>query len=514
MINLQSTNPTTKYLLGGGGGDDIFVIDSNGLSNPGGTVDLISSQVKLFGGVGNDSVVLDDSDDPSGDFVSIVPTGAESGKIGQGPTDNFFGVGGSVDYDQMAVVGLRTSNLADTVQVAPSTGTLIAVIGNKPTTADPKPHDTLNLDLSGVGMPKLSLIDFGAGELSSLTHASVFYAGIEIIDEATGGNRYDLVVDTNIGNLPGNDGVDDEVVAVSGQLLGRKTLNVRINGAPAFAGYEAAINSLTVIGSTDQDTLRIVETTDGLPSFPGVAIGSHTNAAFPAPGLTPTNVGIHFDGGTGSAIDQFDGILTSPQDAANFQDSVGPLKSGIVNIDGFFAMSYVNLEPILLQGAGGSLLIDATGLFDMTEMTLLILAGGVYKVSGDGGFETTTFSGFDRFFIQPPDGVTLRVIDDTTQNRLEGSFFLPKKTTIHDDLAARAAAFIGTDGSSATAGGNYFESLGNDLLLANPSRNDSDRDAPARGRKTNLRDGKSFSHESDFESEADLVLTIEEDWIS
>ena len=42
-------------------------------------------------------------------------------------------------------------------------------------------------------------------------------------------------------------------------------------------------------------------------------------------------------------------------------------------------------------------------------MTLLDFENGVREVSGDGGFETTTFSGFDNFELQPPPGVELQL---------------------------------------------------------------------------------------------------------
>ncbi|MFH1918660.1 MAG: hypothetical protein ABIP48_02060 [Planctomycetota bacterium] len=413
LISIQATNPGTNMLIGGGAGDDVFLVDSNGQPQ-GGTVDLIQSKVTLIGGLGSDVLTLDDGGDVTGDTVTVTPTGATAGNIGLGASDDFFGAGGSVVYNELSVVALRTSDVAaDIINVAPSPkpwGTQFTIDGNHPTAASAAdPGDRLNFELTGVTSPLVTVLGFGAGVLTSASHAPVGYLDIELIDTLS--PAFDLVLQMNFPALGGNDSSDDTIRATRGALLsGDKTLQLEVNGSPAFVGLEKAINSLTVMGSTDQDTFDIVETVEGLPSFPGTAIGSHTNGAFlakVAAGMTPKNVGIHFNGGTGPAIDQLAGILISPQDAAIFNDLIGPLKSGVVNFDGFLTMSYVNLEPILLQGAGGSLLIDATLLREMTQMTLLDLGGGVYEVSGDGGFETTTFSGFDRWVVRPPDGVRL-----------------------------------------------------------------------------------------------------------
>ena len=165
--------------------------------------------------------------------------------------------------------------------------------------------------------------------------------------------------------------------------------------------------SLEYIGSTDADELAIVETDNGLPGFLSNAPGSHTNAAFLASGLAPTNVGIHFDGGSGPSTDRLDIALIGPHDVAYFSDTIGVANSGLVNVDHAFTLSFEDLTPLSLNGAGGEFLVDATLLESMTTMTLSFLGGGVRQVSGDGDFETAVFSGFDRWTICPPEGVRL-----------------------------------------------------------------------------------------------------------
>ncbi|MBI3465468.1 MAG: CSLREA domain-containing protein [Planctomycetes bacterium] len=420
-MNIQSTNPGTQYLIGGGGGNDFFLIDSNG-PVLGGHVDSIASQVTLVGGLGTNVATFNDTSDPGGDVVTVTATGPLSGQVGAGPSDSFFG-GGTVLYQGINGVFLATSDLAaDVVNLTPAQGspaTVFVINGQSPTFADPPPGDRLNLNLAGVTFPKLTVDGFASGDLTSGSHGLVSYQNIELVAESSGGVRFDLVVDMNAAALGGNDSAADAIEAFRGIVGTQKTLNLQVNGQLAFTAVESAINSLHVIGSGDDDTFLVVETAEGLPTLPGdlapppVTDPGHTNSDFLGKGLMPQNISIHFDGGPGN--DKLDGILISPQDAYKFDDSgmipgVTP-NSGVIHVFGAFSMSYEDITPVRFQGAGGTLTVSATLLTGMTEMTLLDLGGGVFEISGDGGFETTTFSGFDAFFVRLPDGVPLRIGD-------------------------------------------------------------------------------------------------------
>jgi len=410
-LNLRSTNAGTRMLIGGGAGNDAFSIDSNGSGVAGGTVDLILSEVDLFGGPGVNTLTLDDSGDATGDQASIRPAQPATGTIGDGVGDDLFGAGGVVKYTDFGAVALSLSELgADTVNVAPAPtpgGTLIGVLDANSTTS---PVDLLNLDLTGTTSPTIQVVDENTGILTSGAHASVVFRRMEMINEVSG-SLYDLLVDMNFGVLPGNDGTGDVVQATRNQFNGNKTLNLRVNGAPLFAGFEGPINSMTLIGSTDDDTFSIHETIDGLPHIQGMAPNGHTNATFMGAGLTPLNVGIHYDGGPGPAVDQFDLQLSSPLNVGVFQDLIGAPNSGVVNVDGEFTMSYESQTPIQLQGAGGSLVIDATLVTNLTQLLHRNFDSGSGEVSGDGGFETTTYSGFDDFLLVPPRRAIVAVSD-------------------------------------------------------------------------------------------------------
>jgi len=405
-VELRSTNPSTKMLIGTGAGDDVIWVDSNGQAT-GGDVELIRSQVEFIGGAGNNALAVDDSDDPTGDTVSVTPKGSVAGLIGQGPSDDFFGTGGGIEYEQIGILSIQTSaSAADSINItpAPAGGTMIGIDGNDPIQST---GDTLNLDLDGTGSPSVSVLDKNCGMLTSSTHADVLYREIETIHEVSGSD-FDLLLDMNVPPLGGNDGISDTVLAEIHRQDEVRMLNLLVNDAVVFTGDESAVNSLTVIGSSDDDTLRIAETEEGLPILRGDAPLGHTNQSFADSGRTPTNVSIHYRGGPGAAIDRYDVMLAGPHDVAVFQDLIAALKSGVVNVDGAFTLSYESLTPIKIQGAGGTLMVDATLLSDTTEMLQTNRGGGTYEITGDGGFETTTLSGFDDLVVIPPAEVSLR----------------------------------------------------------------------------------------------------------
>ena len=404
-ILVQSTASGTDMLIGGGGGTDVFRVDSNGLV-PGGIVNGITSNVELIGGSGPNALVLDDSDESVNTTVTVTPTGDTEGTIGQGVTDNYFGTGGNISYQQMDTVSVHTGTGSDLVNAAPGpgpSGTIFAVDGGAPTSSSGT--DELVFDLGGVSGPQLSVTDFNAGQLTSSSHRPVSYRNIELIDDFSG-TLIDLLVDmSTAAPLGGGDAFLDQIEATSGQFAGMKTLDLTINGQQAFSGIESTLNSLTVLGSGDPDTLAIVETPDGLPRFMGAAPAAHTNPDFQASGKAPQTVGIQFDGGAGPATDRIDIVLSSSQNPTVFQDHLGVPNSGVINLDGHFSVGYESLSPIQVQGAGGTLDIEASSLSQMTEMSLLGYGINAGQISGDGGFEKTSFSGFDETNIFPPDHI-------------------------------------------------------------------------------------------------------------
>ena len=73
-------------------------------------------------------------------------------------------------------------------------------------------------------------------------------------------------------------------------------------------------------------------------------------------------------------------------------------------------MSFANLAPLNLSGAGGSLMVDATSTPATSNLTFsddLAPADGWSQVAGDGGFETTRFRGYTQLFVVGGDGSEL-----------------------------------------------------------------------------------------------------------
>jgi len=70
-------------------------------------------------------------------------------------------------------------------------------------------------------------------------------------------------------------------------------------------------------------------------------------------------------------------------------------------------MSFANVSPMNLNGAGGQLLLDATSTPATSSLTLGddgLAADGWSQVAGDGGFETTRFRGFSQLLLVGGDG--------------------------------------------------------------------------------------------------------------
>jgi len=144
----------------------------------------------------------------------------------------------------------------------------------------------------------------------------VTYGDIETINTNPAAS-YNLVLDMKVAGYTGgqNDTIKTSLDGTTGDLvLVRKR-------AEKFRGSPSTINSLTVIGSDDNETLQVDETAAGLPTFHGTApaidntgisggtsAGSHFNATTAALihdanttlNITVSNVTIHFAGGSGN----------------------------------------------------------------------------------------------------------------------------------------------------------------------------------------------------------------------
>lgn len=196
--------------------------------------------------------------------------------------------------------------------------------------------------------------------------------------------------------------------------------------------------TLNVNGNTGDDVLQIVESTGNpLPSLTGDSTsaglnrGAHSNAAFnnnvTAGSIsgTDTNIGTHFEAGTGTDSIEFTYALAAYTVSYFSDDDAEPASdpnSGVVNVQGQMTLSFDGLAPMSHTSliTGGTLVVDATSTAATTFLTVNDTGGaadGTNIVTGDGGFEDTTFTGFANLIVRSGTGnetVTLIGADGAT----------------------------------------------------------------------------------------------------
>ena len=296
------------------------------------------------------------------------------------PTGETLSVFGSVISTTGA--NLTGGNDNDTFNVArPDHAAASSVSGEDPFAVPV--GDTLNLDITGATSPTLSRRRHRRRQLVALAIAR---ASRTPASKRSTRRAVSRTTSSSTCNWLGfQDGVADEIF-VRMDATGTDLL-IDVNGTPVFQGLASTINSLTVIGCSDDDRLRIDETAGGLPQFLGqtpavnnVGIGGGTaNPSHLGPSAdqiletlfaagTPwdaSDVTIHFDGRTG--VDSIDLNLITFHATAYTSDTLDGANSGNLGTAGLgvdFLMSFANLAPLNLSGAGGLLLIDATGTPD------------------------------------------------------------------------------------------------------------------------------------------------------
>lgn len=345
---------------------------------------------------------------------------------------------GDVDAP-LAMFSGSADTLGDSFNVRPDQDvghvlTPIQVFGLAPN-ANPN-GDTLTLNITALGTPTLTL---GPGNRNGAFSFGAMAAGVQYNNIENVGTSpaqpFHVVLDMKFSGF--ENGADDTIIA---QLnAAGDTLSLDVNGGNVFAGPDNIIQSLTIIGSADNDTLQINETAGGLPRFAGaaptvnntgigggVSAGSHLGTAADLVLETlqsangpwdATDVTLHFDGagGTDTLAVNFTtanntGYFSDTNDAGNSGNlSAAPGVFPAIGVPGLL-MSFANLEPLVLSGAGGSLLTDASGIAATSSLTLTDI-GTQTRIVGDGGFAPTSFSGYNAVAVIGGDGAeTLNVI--------------------------------------------------------------------------------------------------------
>ena len=160
----------------------------------------------------------------------------------------------------------------DRFAFSPQATSRFFVQGDLPTYSDTgvPPGDRLILDLSDLSAPAYLTLGSSAASgtfnfLSPDTAQPITFQGIE--DVNTQATPYHLILDMTLASF--QDGLADQIdLRLDGPDAG---LQLRINDQLHYVGRNIDLLSLTVLGSADDDTLRIQETEHGLPNFRGMA---------------------------------------------------------------------------------------------------------------------------------------------------------------------------------------------------------------------------------------------------
>ncbi len=239
----------------------------------------------------------------------------------------------------------------------------------------------------------------GAGSFTFGNRKAVVYNSIESVNPT--GATVDLTLDLSFftagaANLitAGLDGTGTNfVVTVSNNGANPMTVD---NEA------QAAINSFTVKGTSSPETLDLVESAAGLPSFPGAATGNgaHSDASMlPAGDLPSGGPAINFAGNGGSDTFQVDLLQSHTVSYFSDNDATG---SGNVAVDGLL-VSIESVHGVTVNGNAGSDALTVLGaatasVFGITPTQVTVngsetaTSAGVARVTVNGGNGSDTFS--------------------------------------------------------------------------------------------------------------------------
>lgn len=274
----------------------------------------------------------------------------------------------------------------DTFTISPSTSAAITVNGNAPTVA---PGDTLNLNLTGVLSPILSLGSPGAGSWSfAPPHQAVVYSSIEDVN-VVGATFYDLILNANLATF-GNTGVADDVtIRRSGpDLIVERTgaLNMPNDPVgPIFQGDMANILSFTYVGSGDNDRVTVSDSggmLDFLASVPGVP--NNPNLAGTAEFLFNGN------GGTDALIYNYTGANAALSYAIGNGSGAAGLEGEVASTSGATTLLSYFQNVELLQATG-------SGATPGTANVIGDSSANVVTISANGGLTNTSIPGYTPF---------------------------------------------------------------------------------------------------------------------
>jgi Ca2+-binding RTX toxin-like protein len=356
--------------------------------------------------------------------------------------------------------------------------------------------EQLDLHLAGLLNPTLEMYADGSGQFTFSNKAAMQLERGDLLN-VTGG-RFDFVLDLRVGRAQVG-GMSD---VTSLNLDANGNLQLTVNGRDVMVSDLSNVGSLTLRGSDANDTLTIGETNGKLLTelggFTDNAEGSHLNAGM-AQYLQSTGrdnlIDIHFDGGAGLDLMRFQ--TATMRHVHYVGDLSAASRSGNVLVsgangtqEGGLLLSFANLEPFELSGAGGIFTADLTGISVAGDLITVEDAVGDYGdgtiyVAGDGfnaitstnvAWETPIVSGFDEIEVIAGDDAQTIVLASLDSASTE------TKVTIRGDDPSGLGTNIGDDTinlETANAGGNpvqvdVFAGGGNDAINVGDTTNSLD----------------------------------------
>jgi len=332
LFDVRGTIPGTPVNLHGEFGDDRVVIDSNG-SGPGGMVDGVDSLVTIDGGVGSNTVVLNDVSDATADTVTIT-----ADRVGAGQSDNFFGATGSLRYEDIDDLTLNMGRPGDSIRIhATAPGTTTTVNGG------------LGNNNFNVFLPD-ELKHFGnvEGIVSHLIlNGFKGFNTVWILDSTDTTADQITITDTEVGAAPG-----DNLFGPGGRLTYSQIDRLRIDGGSpngatgnTFFVKSTFPETVTTINAGKQDDTLLVD----------------SNGSVPFGTLNDIHSRLVFNGGGGADA----ATLGDTGEFFANQVTVTAMEVGAAPGDNFFgtggSLGYSGLSSLTLLAGGGADTIQVEG---------------------------------------------------------------------------------------------------------------------------------------------------------
>jgi autotransporter-associated beta strand protein len=467
-LSFSGTGNGEVELYGGDDADTLIFWDGT----DGATINCGTGTLTVYAGDGNDSVVTGNAD---GLAAIAADTGAPGVVLYGEEGVDFF----SVQAMPAAAVHVDGGS--------PDQIILPGYIG-----------DTLLMYLGSAEDVVFTLTGLTSGFGVSSTTGDVTLESVEIGVVVPGaGGAFDLVVDMNSSEelesnrLKNANGDDPDTVVVLNlpyDSSGTPFLTVAYQGSPGdfdvlFAQPAGSINSVTILGSEDDDTLVISE--DAVLGLPTLTAAEHARGGYINPTLTAragiTKSAVHFEGGGGS--DVLAASLVTSRDLVFAPDmTAGEARpSGNLAIDQL-GVSFEGVETQFLTGTGGTLTIDATEMASSADLGMLVFddfggpTDGLNLVAGApaGNFAATIFSGFGVMNLTAGAGGNQVVLVGSDQSMPVGAVGVEAlaELTIQggaaDDLILFQPGFSSWTGGLEAVGGGGLDGIlsAADLVLA------------------------------------------------